>query len=99
MEFSSPLFWFLALPLGLVVGIAVGSSLGVGKSTSMATAIVVGYPLSWAISGLILIWPLHVSYLKGLLVAFMHSVISLIVTGVLGGLVLVVLAFIQLVGA
>jgi hypothetical protein len=143
---ASPLVWFLAVPLGLVIAVAAGSFLlqaacalcniedlrflkalglmlllilanvpiglvlffmsqgavsGMGWDTDpvLAIALGLGYPLHWLISGLVLFWPLHVSYLKGVLVSILHNVLSFVVAGVLGGLILVVLAFVQLVGA
>jgi hypothetical protein len=142
---TSPLVWFLAVPLGLVIAVAAGSFLlqaacalcniedlrflkvlglmlllilanapiglvlffmsqgavsGMGWDTDpvLAIGLGLGYPLHWLISGLVLFWPLHVSYLKGVLVSILHNVLSLVIAGVIGGLVLVVLAFVQLVG-
>jgi hypothetical protein len=66
------------------------------KNAVLGTVLGLGYPLHWLISGLILFWPLHVTYTKGVLVAILHNVISLVVAGVLGGLVLVALALVQL---
>jgi hypothetical protein len=146
MDFESPLLWFLALPLGLLIAVAAGSFIlqaacalcniedlryvkalglvlimllvnapvglvlyfagqgavsgwGWGKESVLTVLLSLGYPLHWLISGLVLFWPLHVSYLKGVLVAIMHNIISLIVAGVVGGLTLVVLATVQLVGS
>ncbi len=142
---TSPLIWFLAFPLGLLIAVAVGSfilqaacalcniedlrfikalgllllmiaanapiglfffftaqgvegSLGWGKDSWLTVLLGLGYPLHWLISGLVLFWPLHVSYWKGVLVSIMHNVISLVVVGVGGGLILVVLAVAQLIG-
>jgi hypothetical protein len=65
----------------------------------LALLVFVGCPLHWLLSGLVLFWPLHVSYWKGVLVSIMHNVITVVVTGVVGGLALAVLAVIQLVSA
>jgi len=89
-------------PVGLFlffVSQGVVSGLGWGKESVLATCLILGYPLHWLISGLVLFWPLHVSYLKGVLVSILQNVISLVVAGVAGGLILVVLALVQLVSA
>jgi len=146
MEQASPLVWFLAVPLGLVIAVAAGSFLlqaacalcniedlrflkalglmlllilanapiglvlffmsqgaisgkGWDADPVLAIGLGLGYPLHWLISGLVLFWPLHVSYLKGVLVSILHNVLSLVIAGVLGGVILVVLAFVQLVSA
>jgi len=143
MDFSSPLTWFLALPLAVLIAVIAGAfmlqaacalcniedlgyfkalllivllipvnaPIGLGiffagqylvssgawsKDALLGTALALGYPLTWLVSGLVLFWPLHVSYLKAVLVAIMHNVISLVVGGVLGGLILVGLALVQL---
>src|SRR5262245_32622001 len=51
---------------------------GWSKEALLETALALGYPLTWLVSGLILVWPLHVTYLKAVLVAIMHNVISLV---------------------
>ncbi len=89
-------------PVGLVlffVGQGAASGLGWGKESVLAIWLGLGYPLHWLISGLVLFWPLHVSYLKGVLVSIMHNIISLVAAGVVGGLIMVVLAAVQLVGS
>jgi hypothetical protein len=87
-------------PVGLLlffVGQGAVSGLGWEKDSVLAICLGMGYPLHWLISGLVLFWPLHVSYLKGVLVSILHNIISLVVAGVAGGLVLVGLAVVQLV--
>jgi hypothetical protein len=143
MDLSSPLTWFLAVPLAILIalvagpfilqaacalcniedlgyfkalllilllvlinapiglglflaGQSLGSAGGWSKDALLGTALALGYPLHWLVSGLVLFWPLHVTYLKGVVVAIMHNVISLVVGGVLGGLILVGLALVQL---
>lgn len=89
-------------PVGLVLfflGQGVESGLGWGKESVLAISLGLGYPFHWLISGLVLFWPLHVSYWRGVLVSIMHNIISLVVAGVVGGLIMVVLAAMQLVGA
>jgi hypothetical protein len=89
-------------PIGLgLFFLSQGATSGRGWDTDpvLAIGLGLGYPLHWMISGLVLFWPLRVSYLKGVLVSILHDVLSLVVVGVLGGLVLVVLAFVQLVSA
>ena len=86
------------VPIGLGIYLAgeyLGSA-GGNKETILGTALALGYPLTWLVSGLILVWPLHVSYAKAVLVAIMHNIISLVGGGVLGGLILVVFALLQL---
>ncbi len=143
MEQTSPLLWFLALPVGFLIVLVAGSIIlqaacalcniedlrfikalglllllvaanapvglalfflvqgaqtgwGWSKESVMTLSLVVGYPLYCLISGLVLFWPLHVSYLKGVLVSIFHNVILLVTTGIFGGLTLVVLALVQL---
>jgi hypothetical protein len=72
------------------------SAEGWSSNIVLGTALALGYPLSWLLSGLVLVWPLHVTYVKAVLVTIMHNIISLVVGGVLGGLILVGLALVQL---
>jgi hypothetical protein len=81
------------------LGQGVVSGLGWGKDSVLTLLVFAGYPLHWLLSGLVLFWPLHVSYWRGVLVSIMHNVITVVVAGVLGGLALVVLAAVQLVSA
>jgi hypothetical protein len=83
----------------LFLGQGVVSGLGLRKDSVLTLFLLAGYPLHWLLSGLVLFWPLHVSYWKGVLVSIMHNVITVVVTGVVGGLALAVLAVIQLVSA
>jgi hypothetical protein len=88
----------------LVIGIFftsgfLASSLGWGKDAILGTSLALAYPLHWLISALVLFWPLHISFLKAVLIAIMQNVISLVLIGVLGGLIFVALALIQLVSA
>jgi hypothetical protein len=81
------------------LGQGVTSGLGWGKDSVLAVLLIAGYPLHWLLSGLILFWPLHVSYWRGVLISIMHNIITAVVVGVVGGLALVVLAGVQLVSA
>jgi hypothetical protein len=86
-------------PIGLVLfflGQIVLSGWGWGKESVLTVFLVLGYPLHWLISGLVLFWPLHVSYLKGVLVSILNNVILVVASGIVGGLILVVLALVQL---
>jgi hypothetical protein len=83
----------------LFLGQGVVSGLGLRKDSVLTLLVFAGYPLHWLLSGLVLFWPLHVSYWRGVLVSIMHNVITVVVAGVLGGLALVVLAVVQLVSA
>jgi formate hydrogenlyase subunit 4 len=75
------------------------SGLELRKDSVLTLFLLAGYPLLWLLSGLVLFWPLHVSYWKGVLVSIMHNIITVVVAGVVGGLALAVLAVIQLVSA
>src|SRR5262245_53101429 len=81
------------------LGQGVISGLGGGKHSVLAVLLIAGYPLHWLLSGLVLFWPLHVGYWKGVLVSIMQNIITVVVAGLVGGLTLVVLAVIQLVRA
>jgi len=81
------------------LGQGVISGLGGGKDSVLAVLLIAGYPLHWLLSGLVLFWPLHVAYWKGVLVSIMQNIITVVVAGLVGGLTLVVLAVIQLVRA
>jgi hypothetical protein len=81
------------------LGQGVGSGLEWGKDSVLSLLVLAGYPLHWLLSGLVLFWPLHVSYWRGVFVSIMHNVITVVVAGVVGGLALVVLAVVQLVSA
>jgi hypothetical protein len=83
----------------LFLGQGVVSGLGWGKESLLTLLLLAGYPLHWLLSGLVLFWPLHVSYWRGVLVSIMHNIITVVVAGVLGGLTLVVLAVVQLASA
>jgi len=86
-------------PIGLALyflGQGVQGGWGWGKESVFALSLGLGYPLGCLISGLVLFWPLHVSYLKGVLVALLHNVILLVATCLIGGLILVILALVQL---
>jgi hypothetical protein len=78
-----------------LAGQYLGSTEG-SKDALLGTFLALGYPLTWLVSGLVLVWPLHVSYLRSVLIVIMHNIIALVVGGVLGGLILVVFALIQL---
>jgi hypothetical protein len=79
------------------LGQGVISGLGWGRESVLAVLLIAGYPLHWLLSGLVLFWPLHVCYWKGVLVSIMQNIITVVVAGLVGGLALVVLAVIQLV--
>lgn len=83
----------------LFLGQGAVSGLGLRKDSVLTLLVFAGYPLHWLLSGLVLFWPLHVGYWKGVLVSIMHNIITVVVAGVVGGLVLVVLAVVQLVSA
>jgi hypothetical protein len=83
--------------LVLFLGQGVVSGLGWGKESVLPLLVFAGYPLHWLLSGLVLFWPLHVSYWKGVFVSIMHNIITVVVACVVGGLALVVLAIVQLV--
>jgi hypothetical protein len=86
-------------PIALGIYLArqyLASAEGWSSNAVLGTALALGYPLTWLVSGLILVWPLHVGYARAVLVAIMHNIISLVVGGVLGGLILVGLALVQL---
>jgi hypothetical protein len=81
------------------LGQGVVSQFSGGKDSILAVLLLAGYPVHWFLSGLVLFWPLHVSYWKGVLVSIMQNIITVVVAGLVGGLTLVVLAVIQLVSA
>ncbi|HEV2948801.1 MAG TPA: hypothetical protein VGX70_15620 [Gemmataceae bacterium] len=83
----------------LFLGQGVVAGLGWGKDSVWSLLVLAGYPLHWLLSGLVLFWPLHVGYWKGVLVSIMQNIITVVVAGVVGGLALVVLAVAQLVSA
>src|SRR5262249_24438423 len=78
------------------LGQGVQSGWGWGKESVLTVLLVLVYPLHWLISGLVLFWPLHVSYLKGVFVSILNNVILLVASCIVGGLILVVLALVQL---
>ena len=87
------------VPVGLGIGFlaaSLGDKLGMGTELLLGCAILLGLVLSCVISGFILCLLLPISFLKGILVAILQGIISLVLAGVVGGLALVVLAFMQL---
>ena len=87
------------VPIGLGIAFLaalLGNRIGMGKDVLLGGSLVVGLFLYCVVSGFILCLLLPIGFSKGILVALLQGIISLVLAGVVGGLALVVLAFMQL---
>ncbi len=88
------------VPVGLGIAFLaalLGDKIGMAKDVLLGSSLIIGLFLNCVVSGFILCLLLPINFLKGILVALLQGIISLVLAGVVGGLALVVLAFMQLV--
>jgi hypothetical protein len=87
------------VPVGLGIAFLaalLGDKIGMGKEVLWGGCLAVGIFLYCVVTGFILCLLLPIGFSKGILVALLQGIISLVLAGVVGGLALVVLAFMQL---
>jgi hypothetical protein len=85
----------VSLGFGYLAGF-LGTELGMPKDVLAGSVSVIDLFLTWTICGFIFSLLLPISFFKGILIAVLDGVIWLVLAGIVGGLILVVLACMQL---